>query len=1005
MLRSTRGRITGVLALAAIVALVVAVPTLLIRIASWPLPASMPDWERVRRAVVQGDVPADVVVKLLAVVVWLIWLQFVWALLWELAVNVPRLSTGRRSRPAPLVPSPVGSGAARLVALALTIGAVAVSNSASASALPLPSPGAFVPATVAHVEPAVPVHAVNATPDVERPRWRVERADSLWHVAEAALGDGERVDEILERNPWLGSPRHLRAGQVLVLPSGATVPDDRTVQPARARADARASDGYVPPVEVTIESGDTLWQLAEERLELVDDDVTDSETHVYVNEVIAANADVVDDPNLIYPGEVFTFPAVGTPTPPVETEDPVEPPVVTAEAPPVAAEPTPQPVIEPIIDADAGPSSTTNPSVVAEQPATVNAPPRSTALNTTAPVDTDTGATLRRSEQSSSVPWLAGITGATALASSILLAYRRRLAVRAARGAAAYRASAQDDPGPLTAVTRASDVSLLRWANSALVDVFRRLTPADIQGQPLAVELSETTGIELLWTHPNPTAPDPWQSVSDGWAWHLPYDPDQPVDNSDHPAAIPALVTIGRRDGNQLLLNLEAVGTLAVDGDDQSASDLVRSIVVELAVGEVLTDAYLVAAGIHLDGIGAVERVQCRDREIARTALVAAVEASRTFLRDHALDTAFAARLGGDAAGRDTTIVAVDDEYAAPLHNDVHPGLAACLVYTGSTTGGTCVRIRVDGAAVLEPQGIEFEPAAFPVATVEAVSDLLDEASEPYTPQPVPANIEDDSCDEQDNLVDDLGEEDDAWELPDPDVLVRVLGAPEVMGVTLGRIETSIVTYLACHGGTRRDDQVINAVWNGRAVEPKTLWNRISKIRAVLGPDLVPPRMPNSPNVVVSDRVMTDLAILARVHERAEHVSEAEALQLLLHGLDLIHGVPFDSSEYDWSFETQDHAAACELVETASLRCIDIAMNLDDLSAARRAVSQGLRALPMNEPLYRARMRIEAASGNPEGVRQALTALTAALNDHGDHDGLAEPARETVRVAKTLAGS
>ena len=37
----------------------------------------------------QGDIPAEVVVKALAVVVWLIWLQLVWALVWEFVVNVP----------------------------------------------------------------------------------------------------------------------------------------------------------------------------------------------------------------------------------------------------------------------------------------------------------------------------------------------------------------------------------------------------------------------------------------------------------------------------------------------------------------------------------------------------------------------------------------------------------------------------------------------------------------------------------------------------------------------------------------------------------------------------------------------------------------------------------------------------------------------------------------------------------------------------------------------------
>src|SRR5437762_3289142 len=95
---------------------------LLIRIAGWPLPRSMPEWSRVRVAVAQGDIPGATVVKVLAVFVWLIWLQVAWATLWELAVNVPRLGDGRRPTPAPLVASSLGIGVARLIALVLSTG-------------------------------------------------------------------------------------------------------------------------------------------------------------------------------------------------------------------------------------------------------------------------------------------------------------------------------------------------------------------------------------------------------------------------------------------------------------------------------------------------------------------------------------------------------------------------------------------------------------------------------------------------------------------------------------------------------------------------------------------------------------------------------------------------------------------------------------------------------------------------------------------------------------------
>jgi hypothetical protein len=66
---------------------------------------------------------------------------------------------------------------------------------------------------------------------------------------------------------------------------------------------------------------------------------------------------------------------------------------------------------------------------------------------------------------------------------------------------------------------------------------------------------------------------------------------------------------------------------------------------------------------------------------------------------------------------------------------------------------------------------------------------------------------------------------------------------------------------------------------------------------------------------------------------------------------------------YGWAHEQQHYAEACELVERATLTVVDLALALDDINAVRHAGSQGLKALRVNEPLYRARMRVEAHCG------------------------------------------
>jgi hypothetical protein len=82
-------------------------------------------------------------------------------------------------------------------------------------------------------------------------------------------------------------------------------------------------------------------------------------------------------------------------------------------------------------------------------------------------------------------------------------------------------------------------------------------------------------------------------------------------------------------------------------------------------------------------------------------------------------------------------------------------------------------------------------------------------------------------------------------------------------------------------------------------------------------------------------------------------------------------------ADFEWTHEQQFVADACETIETATLRVVRLAIELGEPAAARGAVIQGLRALPGNEPIYRAQMQIEHAVGNGYGVNNALRELTA----------------------------
>ena len=83
-------------------------------------------------------------------------------------------------------------------------------------------------------------------------------------------------------------------------------------------------------------------------------------------------------------------------------------------------------------------------------------------------------------------------------------------------------------------------------------------------------------GLELVWDSPNPVVIDPWESPDGGWSWTLA--PEAVLEPTDAPSPCPTLVTVGRHDGADVLLNLETCGVLSITGDAAKAVDVARSI-------------------------------------------------------------------------------------------------------------------------------------------------------------------------------------------------------------------------------------------------------------------------------------------------------------------------------------------------------------------------------------------------------------------------------------------
>src|SRR5262249_15981656 len=152
------------------------------------------------------------------------------------------------------------------------------------------------------------------------------------------------------------------------------------------------------------------------------------------------------------------------------------------------------------------------------------------------------------------------------------------------------------------------------------------------------------------------------------------------------------------------------------------------------------------------------------------------------------------------------------------------------------------IHVGDDGQATVQPLGLSVQARRLPRTLATSVADLLNEASQSVNCSPMDdppdrptdhVRVAPPTLDRPRGLPVADAADDDDWVRPAPELLVRVLGAPRIDEYTgLGRIELNLVTFLACNGGYASESQLINAVWNGRAIERATLWNRISKARA-----------------------------------------------------------------------------------------------------------------------------------------------------------------------------
>jgi len=314
-MRPLKHLITGLGALTVIVGFLLGVPAALITYVGWPLPTTIPSLEEIQLAL-RGGVDPQLIIKTLAVIVWIVWVQLAVAIVAETAAVV----RGRATRRLPVLPGLQPAVAHLLAAITLAVATLGPLRTAPAVATPIPVVASHHVPTPTGDERHVIEAARPAMPQpAEQGRsYRVARHDTLWRIAELALGDGRRWTEIRDLNSgrtmvdgrvFTASTETISPGWVLILPGDAHIPG-----PAGETASV-----------VTVEAGDSFWTIAKDALaDAWGRPPSDREITPYWRQVVDANRDRLappHDPNLIYPGQVFELP----PTPPDPTIEDSQP--------------------------------------------------------------------------------------------------------------------------------------------------------------------------------------------------------------------------------------------------------------------------------------------------------------------------------------------------------------------------------------------------------------------------------------------------------------------------------------------------------------------------------------------------------------------------------------------------------------------------------------------------------------------------------------------------------
>ncbi len=713
-------------------------------------------------------------------------------------------------------------------------------------------------------------------------------------------------------------------------------------------------------VPYQVVAGDNLWDIAERHL---GDPFRWPEIFENSNDLTQTFGRTISDPNLIWPDSVVLLPGDATGVPPADPE------LVAEVVGPISASSEQGSAELPLVpEKDLGGALRPQDLEAATEAAEANLPDGVGPDGPDGSSDPD-GGLEEGAESSEERSGLAGAlsrpAGAAFGAGGLLLATGLLGLLQRARRLRQSEAGPRTIPSPPpielvdieTVLRNSADQQRSLSVHQIIASLAdRTIVPGEPVAAPEVIRIGADRA-EVIQHGEDPDLPSPWLAATNTTVETLrgkslavlpaEFFPEDLSTAPDTEHAAPTCVSVG----GGLLLNLEAVGVIAVDGSVEASAGLIRSMVHELATGPARRTLDIRVSD-RLPGATLHDHVRCGPLDALVAELAPWFEDVDLGMTAAGGFSSYALRAAGQGRSiPDPKVIFADvDDVAglAPLIERARrQTMPLAVVITGDLTNQPvqpAVTVAIDGGTTtLEPYGIAAATQHLETDLILSAEALITHARRapmvhrdddqatilPHADHPTdPAQVATEETPEHEIATEqpaDKHEVTDQADETDTGILIRVLGPVEFDGGPddLSEPERSLLTFLALVGPSTTE-QVHDAVWPDEDVPQDRVDSTLASLRERLG--LLLPDAADGRHRVRS--IITDLGSARRWLHQAAAMSGERSRNLTELALAEVRGIPFEGVEPRYWQWVEDHKMAVST--QASSMLIDACFDLCD---------------------------------------------------------------------------